>query len=163
MYVQPRQLRRTLGSGICYFRANRIWRVFLYYSQLRAWAAASASLARSSWLLASARALDLFCFFCALSCDWSLPPLEDAFARASAASAAFLRASPGSLPESPPPPEPRVRGGPPTFLGTGAVLGPVGGAEPRRRPARASGSDSVLPQMLPIVFFVEGEVLRKVG
>lgn len=52
-----------------------------YYSQFRAWAASSASRARSSWLLASARAFR-FCFFCALSCDWSLPPFEEAFARA---------------------------------------------------------------------------------
>jgi hypothetical protein len=33
-------------------------------------------------LLASARVLDRFFFFCALSWDWSFPPLEEAFARA---------------------------------------------------------------------------------
>lgn len=52
------------------------------YSQLRVWAASSASRARSSWLLASAKVLNRFCFFCALSCDWSLPPFDEAFARA---------------------------------------------------------------------------------
>lgn len=45
-----------------------------------------------------------------------------------------------------------MRGGPPTFLGTGAVLGPCGGAEPRTRPGweKLSSLDS-LPQMLPMV------------
>jgi hypothetical protein len=61
--------------GSCNVRAR-------YYSQFRAWAASSASRVRSSWLLASARVLERFCFFCALSCDWSLPPFDEAFARA---------------------------------------------------------------------------------
>lgn len=94
-----------------------------------------------------------------------MPPFDEAFARAyqertrryqsvnssnklfrqwgfgltSAASAAFFRASLGSLelltalPTSLPAP-PSVRGGPPTFGGTRDVFGPGGGAEPRGRP-----------------------------
>ena len=75
--------------------------------------------------------------------------------RTSAASAALLRASPGSTDESPPAgswpplPPPSVRGGPPTFLGTDeVVLG--AGEEPRTRPG-GEGFGSALPQMLPML------------
>jgi hypothetical protein len=56
--------------------------------------------------------------------------------------------------------EPRVRGGPPTFLGSGAVaLGLESGAEERVRPgcAKASEEDS-FPQQLPMV-----DCMGKVG
>lgn len=51
-------------------------------------------------------------------------------------------------------PDPRVRGGPPTFLGMGEVLGALGvGAEERVRPgwANGSGEEDSLPQQFPMV------------
>jgi hypothetical protein len=68
-----------------------------------------------------------------------------------AASAAFALASlwsrdDASADELPP----SVLGGPPTLAGTGAVLGPGGGAEPSTRPGLSKGSASDLPQMFPM-------------
>jgi hypothetical protein len=69
--------------------------------------------------------------------------------RTSAASAALRRASsrsggPGAAP-------PRTRPGPPTVLGTGAEVGPGGGADPTTRPGLEKLSDSDFPQMFPIL------------
>lgn len=82
--------------------------------------------------------------------------------RTSAASAAFLLASPASPGEvvaSPGPmpvpvPVPSVRGGPPTFLGT-VDFRCAAGAEPRTRPG-GEVSGSSLPQMLPIARVLPG-------
>lgn len=68
----------------------------------------------------------------------------------SAASAAFLRASSWSPAVSPAMLPPKVRGGPPTVLGIGAVLGASGGADPRTRPGWEKASDSDFPQQLPM-------------
>lgn len=71
----------------------------------------------------------------------------------SAASAARFRASPASdESEASGLPPPSVLGGPPTFLGTAAVLGAGGGAEPSTRPGCEKLSvDDSLPQMLPML------------
>lgn len=82
--------------------------------------------------------------------------------RTSAASAAFLLASPASPGEvvaSPGPmpvpvPVPSVRGGPPTFLGT-VDFRCAAGAEPRTRPG-GEVSGSSLPQMLPMARVLPG-------
>jgi hypothetical protein len=47
-------------------------------------------------------------------------------------------------------PLPKVRGGPPTFFGTGAVPAAGAGAEPKTLPGCEKASGSVFPQMLPI-------------
>lgn len=68
----------------------------------------------------------------------------------SAASAAFLRASSVSPEASAAEPLPKVLGGPPTFVGTGAVPAAGAGAEPKTLPGCEKASGSVFPQMLPM-------------
>lgn len=85
------------------------------------------------------------------SVAFRLPPCRKL---TSAASAALLRASSAASDVEPSPvetlPPPSFRGGPPTFLGTGAVPEAGGGADPSGRPGWEKGSDSVLPQQFPM-------------